>query len=83
MKGNITGNIKAEKVFGSFTETQDAQADYRSTHPNCRHCKFCNVIKPPSWSTWPNEYKCDVSKKDLKKWNRIRARLCKYYEPKL
>ena len=83
MKGDILGDIKANTVFVP-PRVKDAQTDYRSTHPNCRHCKYCNVIRPPSWaSEWPNEYKCDVNKKKLKRWNRIRARLCKYYEPKL
>lgn len=82
MKGDILGDIKADTVFVP-PRVKDAQADYRSTHPNCRHCKFCKVIESPSWSHFPNVYKCDVNKKNLKKWNRIRARLCKYYEPKL
>lgn len=81
IKGNITGNINADKVICP-PRSQDAQTDFRIAHPDCRYCKFCGVKKPPSWSSCSDRYKCKVKDKELKRWYKIRARFCKYYQAK-
>lgn len=80
IKGNISGNIDAEKVLMP-PGVRDAKTDYRRHHPNCNYCKFYEVHRFASWSMFPLTYSCGITKKSLKKDNKIKARLCKYYEP--
>lgn len=78
MKGDISGNIKADTV-ASLLSSHDAKTDYRRDHPSCEFCRFCNIIRPLSWNLEPI-YNCKVTDKNIK---RLRSAIvCKYYEPK-
>lgn len=76
IKGNIDGNIAADRVVG-VPSVKDAQTDFRSHHKKCQYCKFYKEKKSFSWSS--SYYQCEVSGNILKK---NKARFCKYYEVK-
>lgn len=92
--GNISGNIKAKNVVcvKDLCEKQNEnietklvipsesdikKVDYHNNHPDCYHCKFCKKGR-----YYPYLRSCGITDKDVKKYGRIRARLCKYYESK-
>ena len=77
IKGDIDGNIAADRVVG-IPSTKDAQTDFRVHHKKCRYCKFYKEKKEFSWSI-SSDYRCEVSGNILKK---NKARFCKYYEVK-
>lgn len=77
IKGNIDGNIAADRVVG-VPSVKDAQTDFRNHHKKCQYCKFYKEKKNFSWSI-SSYYRCEVSGNILK---RNKARFCKYYKVK-
>lgn len=91
--GNVSGKIKAKNVVCIKdlcekknenietklivpSESDVKKIDYYNNHPDCYHCKFCKT------EIYPYPLHCEIKDKNVKKYSRIRARLCKYYESK-
>ena len=92
--GNVSGKIDAKNVVcvKDLTEKSDIKnkivvpseieiekLNYYKEHPDCYCCKFCKKGRDSCYST---TYFCKISDKNVREYHKIRARLCKQYNPK-